>query len=92
MKSEEDTSIFLPEEPKAPESISSTVLNAPLRITGYAISTSWGHLRPYAPLVVPVLVYLSFLPFVSFLSFSTGVIVWRRIAVGWEIPLYLQYG
>ncbi|KAJ3803396.1 hypothetical protein GGU11DRAFT_4862 [Lentinula aff. detonsa] len=50
------------------------------------------HLRRYTPNLVSLSVFLLFIPLICTLSLSAGVIVWRNIAVGWQIPLYLQYG
>ncbi|KIK70837.1 hypothetical protein GYMLUDRAFT_296633 [Collybiopsis luxurians FD-317 M1] len=49
-------------------------------------------LRPYSPNLASLFVFLLLIPFIAFLSLSAGFIVWRNIAVGWHIPLYLQYG
>ncbi|KAF9015526.1 hypothetical protein BDQ17DRAFT_1341224 [Cyathus striatus] len=49
-------------------------------------------IRPYSPHIIPILVYVSFLPLISTLSFLSGLFVWQNLAVSWEAPLYLQYG
>jgi hypothetical protein len=49
-------------------------------------------LRPAAPPLIPALVFLLFIPFAVFLSVSTGWIVWRSVATGWDSAVYLQYG
>lgn len=49
-------------------------------------------IKPLAPHLVPLVIFSLSIPVVLFLSFSAGWFVWRSIAVGWEAPLYLQYG
>lgn len=48
--------------------------------------------RPYAPQLLPLAVFVLTIPALLFFSFSSGWFVWRSIAVGWEVPLDLQYG
>ncbi|KAJ3829805.1 hypothetical protein F5878DRAFT_569514 [Lentinula raphanica] len=50
------------------------------------------YLRQYTPNIVSLVVFLLFIPLIGTLSLSAGVIIWRNVAVGWQIPLYLQYG
>ncbi|KAF7339776.1 hypothetical protein MVEN_01894000 [Mycena venus] len=69
-----------------------SLLQLPARLFFSALSTFLSFLRPYFPHVLPVLVCLSFVPLLLFLSASAGWIVWRNVAVGWQAPLYLQYG
>ncbi|KAF9076132.1 putative adipose-regulatory protein-domain-containing protein [Rhodocollybia butyracea] len=49
-------------------------------------------LRPYTPNLVSLFVFFALIPLLAFLSLSAGLIVWQNVAVGWQIPLYLQYG
>ncbi|KAF5385463.1 hypothetical protein D9757_005402 [Collybiopsis confluens] len=49
-------------------------------------------LRPYSPNLVSLFVFVFLMPFIAFISFYAGFIVWKSVAVGWQIPLYLQYG
>ncbi|KAE9408246.1 hypothetical protein BT96DRAFT_873938 [Gymnopus androsaceus JB14] len=49
-------------------------------------------LRPYTPNLVSLFVFLSLVPCLVFLSLFAGLLVWRDVAVGWQKPLYLQYG
>ncbi|KAH8835883.1 hypothetical protein DL96DRAFT_1575951 [Flagelloscypha sp. PMI_526] len=88
----DETTKPLPSTETQPQSLSTTVLNVPLRLGSYAISTSWRYFRPLAPQVVPIVVFFSFVPIVSFLSFSAGWLVWTMVAVGWQAPVFLQYG
>ncbi|KAJ7630793.1 hypothetical protein FB45DRAFT_1058735 [Roridomyces roridus] len=57
-----------------------------------ASSRLWLVLRPAIPYILPLLVSLSFVPLILFLSASAGWFVWRNAAVGWQAPIYLQYG
>ncbi|KAJ4485970.1 putative adipose-regulatory protein-domain-containing protein [Lentinula aciculospora] len=50
------------------------------------------YFRRYTPNLVSLSVFLLFIPFLCALSLSAGVLVWRNVAVGWQMPLYLQYG
>ncbi|KAJ3935488.1 MAG: hypothetical protein NXY57DRAFT_989902 [Lentinula lateritia] len=52
----------------------------------------WQYLRRYTPNLVSLSVFLIFIPIICTISLSAGVIVWSNVAVGWQIPLYLQYG
>ena len=49
-------------------------------------------LRPYAPQLVPILVFAFFIPLAILLSAFAGYIVWTNLSVSWESPLYFQYG
>ncbi|KAJ3564972.1 hypothetical protein NP233_g7939 [Leucocoprinus birnbaumii] len=49
-------------------------------------------LRPYAPQLIPILVCLFLIPFAVCVSLFAGWRVWKSLSVGWEVPLYLQYG
>ncbi|KAJ7169738.1 putative adipose-regulatory protein-domain-containing protein [Mycena filopes] len=69
-----------------------SVVALPSRLFFSALSASIAFLRPLLPHILPLLVYLSFIPLILFLSASAGWVVWRNVAVGWEAPLYLQYG
>ncbi|KAF9229132.1 hypothetical protein BS17DRAFT_689440 [Gyrodon lividus] len=48
--------------------------------------------RPIAPQIVPLAVCLSLIPVVVLFSLFSGWYVWKNVAVGWEVPVYLQYG
>ncbi|KAJ6604508.1 hypothetical protein DFH09DRAFT_1122928 [Mycena vulgaris] len=62
------------------------------RLLSSVLSAFLGTVRPSLPYVLPLLVCLSFVPLLLFLSASAGWFVWRNAAVGWQAPLYLQYG
>lgn len=49
-------------------------------------------LRPYAPQLVPILVFAFFVPLAILLSAFAGYIVWTNLSVSWESPLHFQYG
>jgi hypothetical protein len=74
------------------DSRTTQLLQLPSRLFFSALSAFLAFLRPNLPHILPVLVFLSFAPLVLFLSASAGWIVWRNVAVGWQAPLYLQYG
>ncbi|KAJ7786159.1 putative adipose-regulatory protein-domain-containing protein [Mycena metata] len=71
---------------------SNSIVALPSRLFFSALSAFVAFLRPLLPHILPLLVYLSFIPLVLFFSASAGWIVWRNVAVGWQAPLYLQYG
>lgn len=65
---------------------------APIRLFLSALSIGLATFRPFAPQLIPLAVFAVLIPLVVFLSLSAGWVVWRNVAVGWEAPLYLQYG
>ncbi|KAJ7706327.1 putative adipose-regulatory protein-domain-containing protein [Mycena rosella] len=64
----------------------------PSRLFFSILSAFLAIVRPSLPHILPLLVCLSFVPLLIFLSASAGWLVWRNAAVGWQTPLYLQYG
>jgi len=78
----------IPTSLKTPTSIWRSIL-APIRS---AFSKGLGFLRPMAPQLISMAVFLLLIPLIVFLSVFAGWIVWRNVAVGWETTLYLQYG
>lgn len=48
--------------------------------------------RPVAPVIIPVAICTIAIPILILFSLLSGVYVWKSVAVGWETPLYLQYG
>lgn len=48
--------------------------------------------RPVAPQLIPLFVCLALIPVIILFSLFSGWYVWKNVAVGWESPLYLQYG
>ncbi|THH18423.1 hypothetical protein EW146_g2554 [Bondarzewia mesenterica] len=51
-----------------------------------------GAVRSITPRLIPLVTCLILIPFLVFLSAASGLYVWKHVAVGWEVPLYLQYG
>lgn len=68
------------------------VVRYPLQLCTNLLLSGFRLLRPYTPQLIPLAVFLLTIPVLLFLSLSAGFFVWRSIAVGWEVPLYLQYG
>lgn len=48
--------------------------------------------RPFAPVIIPVVICTIAIPILLLFSLSSGFYVWKSVAVGWQTPLYLQYG
>jgi len=48
--------------------------------------------RPLAPQLIPLFVCLALIPVIISFSLFSGWYVWKNAAVGWESPVYLQYG
>jgi hypothetical protein len=63
-------------------------LNFLLTTVGYAL----GALRALSPQLVPIVACALFVPGLILASLSAGFVVWRTAAVGWETPVYLNYG
>lgn len=57
-----------------------------------ALSGAFRIFRPIAPQLIPLFICLALIPIIIFLSIFSGWYVWKNVAVGWEYPLYLQYG
>ena len=68
------------------------ILAIPLELSGAMLSKGTGYLKLVAPQLISLSVCLMLVPLVFFLSASAGWFVWKNIAVGWETPVYLQYG
>lgn len=68
------------------------IVRVPLRLCADFVSSGFRLVRPYAPQLVPLAVFVCAIPALLFFSLSSGWYVWRSIAVGWEVPLYLQFG
>lgn len=49
-------------------------------------------IQPYAPQLAAVAIVILFVPVLITLSSYAGYFVWKSVAVGWDVPLYLQYG
>lgn len=70
----------------------SNVVHAPLHLLLSFSSNTVATLRPYAPQIIPVLICILSIPLVILLSVSAGFVVWRSVAVDWEVPIHLQFG
>lgn len=68
------------------------ILATPLRLSGVLFSRGSQHVKHVAPQLITFLVCLLLVPLVIFLSVFAGWFVWKNVAVGWEAPVYLQYG
>ncbi|KAG9314244.1 putative adipose-regulatory protein-domain-containing protein [Chiua virens] len=42
--------------------------------------------------LVPFFVCVSLIPLILFFSLFSGWYIWKNIPVGWQVPIYLQYG
>ncbi|KAF9455064.1 hypothetical protein P691DRAFT_800075 [Macrolepiota fuliginosa MF-IS2] len=69
-----------------------SLLFAPLTILNLIAVHGASILRPYAPQLIPIAVCLFLVPVAVCLSIFAGWSVWKGLAVGWEVPLFLQYG
>lgn len=67
-------------------------LRRPITLLLDLIAAGLRLLRPFAPQLVPLVVFLLTIPVILFLSLSAGWFVWRSVAVGWESDVHLQYG
>ncbi|KIK78990.1 hypothetical protein PAXRUDRAFT_834327 [Paxillus rubicundulus Ve08.2h10] len=76
------TSSILPRSDPLPSAVFATAL----------MRRTLSLLRPIAPQMVPLAVCLSLIPVIVLSSMFSGWYVWKNVAVGWEIPVYLQYG
>lgn len=67
----------------------------PFRPMQLGLDLVWAVLRlfqPLAPHLIPLAVFSATLPLILFLSFGSGYLVWKSVAVSWETDIYLQYG
>jgi hypothetical protein len=64
----------------------------PAQISLYVVAKGSDVLQAIAPKIIPLVVFLSFIPALFFISLSAGWFVWKNVAVGWEATMYLQYG
>lgn len=68
----------------------------PIRLFVNLVAAAVRLIRPFvpelAPLAVPFAVFVLALPVIALLSASAGWLVWKSVAVGWEVEVNLQYG
>ncbi|KAG2159703.1 putative adipose-regulatory protein-domain-containing protein [Suillus bovinus] len=81
----EDSKPFSPEEQHAEHSWLENAISSSIRFIMNLV-------RPVAPQLVPLLICLALIPVIIFFSLFSGWYIWKNVAVGWESPLYLQYG
>lgn len=62
------------------------------RILSSVLGAVLSAVRPFAPKLIPILIFALFIPLVLLLSASAGWFVWSSLSASWEVPLYLQYG
>lgn len=70
----------------------SGIFYAPARLVISIFSSVFTVLRPFAPQLIPIIFCFLFIPVSMILSGAAGFVVWRNVAVGWESPIYLQFG
>jgi len=75
-------------DPQAPNPILASIFT-PIR---FAFLKGFSFLRPIAPQLIPLTIFLLLIPLILLLSVFAGWIVWKNVAVGWETTLDLQYG
>lgn len=68
------------------------IIRFPLRLVTASVGSSLRLIRPYTTQLIPLVILTLTIPLLVTLSLSSGWMVWRRIAVGWDTELYLQYG
>ncbi len=78
--------------PSKAQKASNTRGSALTTIPVYLLSKGLALIRPFAPQLIPLAVFAFLIPLVFSLSVAAGYAVWKNVAVGWEMPLYLQYG
>ncbi|KAF7985312.1 hypothetical protein HWV62_6491 [Athelia sp. TMB] len=90
MFNDDDKAAVIHEEPQE-ESVADVLL-APVRFSGMVAAKGAGYIRPLVPRLVSLSVCLLLIPLLVLLSALSGLFVWKNIAVGWDVPLYLHYG
>ncbi|KAF8917688.1 hypothetical protein CPB85DRAFT_1285233 [Mucidula mucida] len=78
--------------PSKAQKASNTRGSALTTIPVYLLSKGLALIRPFAPQLIALAVFAFLIPLVFSLSVAAGYAVWKNVAVGWEMPLYLQYG
>src|ERR1700692_1743828 len=68
------------------------ILAFPVRLSSALVSRGAGYLKPIAPQLITLSVCLLLVPLIVLLSVFAGWFVWKNVVVGWETPVYLQYG
>lgn len=68
------------------------ILIFPLTLNIKLLSLGLRWVKPFSPQLIPLAVAFLLFPVLVFFSFSAGFYVWKNVAVGWQAPVYLQYG
>ena len=99
MKTESEYSSFSPQQRPRRRGLTDILLDGalsvvqlPMTLASSLVSTGLETLRPFSPQLIPLLICTLLIPIVVFFSLISGLLVWKSLAVGWEVPLYLQYG
>ncbi|KAF8640447.1 hypothetical protein AX17_000111 [Amanita inopinata Kibby_2008] len=92
--SDEDiiNNVLHPDDPTAHDSQASDAPARSAALVNSIVTASIDVFRPYAPQIIPVFVCTLLIPVLVALSTLAGWLVWKSPSVGWESPLYLQYG
>jgi hypothetical protein len=69
-----------------------SVVYLPVRISLAILSKCLYLLRPISPQLVPLVICLLLIPLLVMVSISAGWMVYKTVAVGWQVDVYLQYG
>jgi hypothetical protein len=56
------------------------------------LSLAFRLIRPFSPQLIPLVTISLLFPVILSLSFYSGFYVWSNVAVGWQAPVFLQYG
>ncbi|THV05985.1 hypothetical protein K435DRAFT_646222 [Dendrothele bispora CBS 962.96] len=78
-----------PSNPPPEQKQNARFYDAPLNSLRDFVSRSFASLAPH---LLPLVFFCLLIPVIINTSLFAGYIVWRNVAVGWEAPLYLQYG
>ena len=57
-----------------------------------SLSLATSALRPIAPQLIPIAVFLLLVPLLVIPAIVSGLYVWYSRAISWESPLFFQYG
>lgn len=74
------------------ESDDVSILFVLLRFSRSLFSKGLEYMKSITHQLVAFIVCLLLIPLVIFISVFAGWFVWKTVAVGWDAPVYLQYG
>lgn len=89
---EDEKPTVMREQGQGQEEPVSDALLAPLRFSNAIVAKGAEYIRSMAPQLIALSVCLLLIPLLILLSALSGWFVWKNIAVGWEVPVYLHYG